>query len=94
MPSPVYQNIVILVVRLCIRCSSEFMNVTMWEIRTFDKETLVRVYGLACPHVADGGDGLHLWRVAANVLNEQSRTADKLWSSSLLVRRGATNCSP
>jgi hypothetical protein len=27
--------------------------------------------------VADGGDGLHIWRVAANILNKQSRTDDK-----------------
>jgi hypothetical protein len=40
--------------------------------------------------VADGGDGLQLWRVAANILNKQSLTADKGSSSSLLrnVRKG------
>jgi hypothetical protein len=27
--------------------------------------------------VADGEDGLQIWRVAANILNKQSRTADK-----------------
>ena len=35
-----------------------------------------------------------VWRVAANVLNKQSRTADKVWSSSLEIGRGANNCSP
>ena len=30
-----------------------------------------------------------IWRVAANILNKQSRTADKGWSSSLVVGRGA-----
>jgi hypothetical protein len=35
-----------------------------------------------------------LWRAAANTLNTQSRTADKGWSSSLGVGRGANNCSP
>jgi hypothetical protein len=35
------------------------------------------------PRVADGGDGLHIWKVAANVSNRQSRTADKGWYSSL-----------
>ena len=30
-----------------------------------------------------------IWRVAANILNKQSRTADKGWSSSLGVGRGA-----
>jgi hypothetical protein len=28
-----------------------------------------------------GGDGLQIWKVAANVLNKRSRTADKGWSS-------------
>ena len=32
-------------------------------------------------------------RVAVNILNEQSRTADKVWSSSLGVGRGANNSS-
>jgi len=41
------------------------------------------------PRVADGGDGLQIWRVAANILNKQSRTAEKSWSSSLGVGRGA-----
>ena len=35
-----------------------------------------------------------IWRVAANKLNKQSRTADKGWSSSLGVGRGANNSSP
>jgi hypothetical protein len=39
-------------------------------------------------------NGLQLWRVAANILNKQSRTADKGWSSSLGVGRGANNSSP
>jgi hypothetical protein len=32
---------------------------------------------VARPQVADGGDGLQTWRVAANILNKQSRTADR-----------------
>jgi hypothetical protein len=32
-----------------------------------------------------------MWRVAANILNKQSRTADEGWSSSLGVGRGANN---
>jgi hypothetical protein len=40
---------------------------------------------MARPWVADGGDGLQIRRVTANILNEQSRTADKGWSSSLGV---------
>jgi hypothetical protein len=30
-----------------------------------------------CFAVADGGDGLQIWWVAANIWNTQSRTADK-----------------
>jgi hypothetical protein len=41
--------------------------------------------GMARPQVADAGHGLQIWRVAANKLNNQSRTADKVWSSSLGV---------
>ena len=33
-----------------------------------------------------------IWRVAANILNKQSRTTDKVWPSSLGVGRGANNC--
>jgi hypothetical protein len=39
--------------------------------------------GMTPPQVADGGDGLQVWRVAANILNKQSGTADKGWSSSV-----------
>jgi hypothetical protein len=35
-----------------------------------------------------------VWRVAANILNKQSRTADKGWSFSLGVGRGANNSVP
>jgi hypothetical protein len=49
---------------------------------------------MARPQVADGGDALQLWREAANILNKQSRTTDKRWSSSLGVGRGAKNYSP
>jgi hypothetical protein len=33
----------------------------------------------------DGNDGLQIWRVAADILKWQSRTADKEWYSSLKV---------
>jgi hypothetical protein len=49
--------------------------------------------GMARPQVADGGDALQLWRVAVNILNKQSRTTDKGWSSSLGFGRGANNSS-
>jgi hypothetical protein len=48
-------------------------------------------HGMACLQIADGGDTLQFWRVAANILNKQWRTADKGSSSSLGVGRGANN---
>jgi len=39
---------------------------------------------------ADGGDGLQIWRISANILNKQSQTADNGWSSSLGVSEGLT----
>jgi hypothetical protein len=51
-------------------------------------------HGMARPRVADRGDGLQIWRVAAIILNKQSRTADSGWSSSLGVGRWANNPSP
>jgi hypothetical protein len=50
-------------------------------------------HGMARPLVSDGGDGLQIWKVAMNIL-KLSRTADKRWSSSLRVGRGANNASP
>ena len=35
-----------------------------------------------------------IWRVAANILNKQSRTADEGWSSSLMFGQRANNSSP
>jgi hypothetical protein len=51
-------------------------------------------HGMAHPRVADGGDGLQIWKVAVNTLNKQSRTADKGWSFSLGTGRGAKKSSP
>jgi hypothetical protein len=51
-------------------------------------------HNMADPQVADVGDALQLWRATANILNKQSRTADKGWSSSLGGGRGANNSSP
>jgi hypothetical protein len=28
-------------------------------------------HGMARPRVADGGDGLQIWRLAANIMNKQ-----------------------
>jgi hypothetical protein len=46
------------------------------------------------PQVAGGGDGHQIWRVAANILNNQPGTEDKESSSSLGIGRGAYNSSP
>jgi hypothetical protein len=46
---------------------------------------------MARPRVADRGDGLQIWRIAVNMLNKQSWTADSGWSSSLGVVQGANN---
>jgi hypothetical protein len=51
-------------------------------------------HGMACPQVADGGKTLHILRVTANILNKQSRTADKGWPPSLGVGRETNNSSP
>jgi hypothetical protein len=50
-------------------------------------------HGMVRPWVADR-DGHQIWRVAANILNKQPRTADSGWSSSLGVGRGANNPPP
>jgi hypothetical protein len=47
---------------------------------------------MARPQIADGGDGLQIWRVAANI-SKQSRTADTGWSFSLEVECGTNNSS-
>jgi hypothetical protein len=42
---------------------------------------------MARSQVAGEGEGLQIWRVAAYILNKQSRTDEKGWSSSLGVGR-------
>jgi len=49
---------------------------------------------MARPQVADGGDGLDMWRAAAIILNRQSRTADNGWYYSLVVGLGAKTFLP
>jgi len=46
---------------------------------------------MACTWVKDGRENLQIWMVAANMFNKQSQTADKGWSSSFVVWRGAKN---
>ena len=50
--------------------------------------TAWRVPWVADPHPQVG---LQIWRLAANILNKQSWTADQEWSSSLEVLREANN---
>jgi hypothetical protein len=50
--------------------------------------------GTARRQGANEGQGLQIWRVAADILNRQSRTADKGWSSSMGVGWRANKSSP
>jgi len=55
-------------------------------------------WSLSPRHGASSGcgwrNGLQYGKWAANILNKQWRIADKRWSSSSGVGRGASNCSP
>jgi hypothetical protein len=61
---------------------------TVYSFHLFHVKWVHCHHGMARPRVADRGDGFQIWRVAANILNKQSRTADSGWSSSLGVGRG------
>jgi hypothetical protein len=43
------------------------------------------------PQIADGGDDLQIWRIAASILNKQSRTADKGWFPDWGLGEGLTS---
>jgi hypothetical protein len=45
------------------------------------------------PQVVNGANGLQICRIAAHILNKQSWTDDKGWSSTLECGQGANNCS-
>jgi hypothetical protein len=47
-------------------------------------------HGMARSQVADGRDSLQVWSAAVNILNKQSRTADKGWSSRRWLGLGLT----
>jgi hypothetical protein len=51
-------------------------------------------HGMARPQVADGEESFQIQKVAANILNDQSRTAEKRCPSSMGVGRGANKSSP
>jgi len=72
--------------------------ITTVVIRTVTETEILSVgpchNGLLLPRFADGEDRLQTWRVAAKILNNQSRIAVKGWSSRLEVGREANNSSP
>jgi hypothetical protein len=77
---------------------SYFAEVCKWGHFSFYKSIFTMSSGsrhhcMARNRVADR-DGLQIWRVAATVLNKQSRTADMGWPSSLGVGLGANNPPP
>jgi hypothetical protein len=48
-------------------------------------------HGMGRHHVADGGDGLQIWRVAAIMLNKQSRIDNREWLCRLEGWAGSDN---
>jgi hypothetical protein len=51
-------------------------------------------HGMARPQFADGGTASDMEGSCENILNKQSWTADKGWSSGLVVGRGVDKSSP
>jgi hypothetical protein len=51
-------------------------------------------HSMVHPLVMDGGNGLQLWKVAANTWNKQPQIADKGWSPSLGVGNVVNSLSP
>jgi hypothetical protein len=43
-------------------------------------------HGVVHPQVADGENGLQIWRVSSNILHKQLQKAKKGWSSTLMDR--------
>jgi hypothetical protein len=68
----------------------------LWIIFHNQEAAIMKVHhhGMAHPQVVGGGDSPHIWRVAANTLNKQLWTADRVWSTSLMVGQGTNNSSP
>jgi hypothetical protein len=82
-------------ITLCISPRRVIQNVSVYilidSIRKFLDTTSYMLYhaallGMERPRVADGGDSHQIWRVAVNMLNKKSRSADEKWSSDLGVR--------
>jgi hypothetical protein len=51
-------------------------------------------HDMARCQVAARVEGIHIWKVTDNVLNNQSQTANKGWSSSFRVEPGVYNSPP
>jgi hypothetical protein len=70
---------------------------SVWRYYSLMWKSLVSL-SLSPQHGVSSGcgwrNGLQIWRVAASILNTQSRTADKGWSSSFGVGQCANNSSP
>jgi hypothetical protein len=77
----------------CLIPKYYFWNFALKHLKS-NVRLVPRHHCMARPHVVDGGDGLQIWRVAANILNKQSLTVDMGWSSSLGFGRVSNNSSP
>jgi hypothetical protein len=61
-------------------CCIELLNTSMKQnysivtVTEFHVTWFLCHHGMERPQVADGEDGLQKWRVAANILNKQSRS--------------------
>jgi hypothetical protein len=62
-----------------------------WYVKILPVNEVHCYHGMARPHVADGGDGQQVRRAVVNILNKQSRTADRGWTSSLEAGRRDNN---
>jgi hypothetical protein len=49
-------------------------------------------HGMACPQVADGGDGLQLWRAAANILNTAEEGGPPAWELGMVLTTHRKQC--
>jgi nitrous oxidase accessory protein NosD len=59
-----------------LRVPSNIRGISLINDRTTYVKSVHCHHGMARPRVAERGDGLQIWRVAANILYKQSRTAD------------------
>jgi hypothetical protein len=101
-PSPIYVHINIQVFQSC-KPVSDFNLILFFDfninsfltlnhsIPKFYSVCLLTDHGIVHPQVVDGGEGLQIWRVAANILHKQLHVAYKGWSSNLDVACGANN---